>query len=296
MKSDRAFRFDAATPRDEARRILARAFADGEIASAELDARVLLCAALEIDHAGLVRDPDAPLGQGADRLKTLASRRLGREPVSRILGYREFWGARFALGSATLDPRPDTETLIEAVLDHFAGDIEGSWRILDLGAGSGAILSALLQGLPGAFGVGVDLSPAACAVASSNLSAHGLGSRGQIICGDWASALSARFDCIVSNPPYIASSEIESLAPEVRVYDPRLALDGGEDGLAAFRAIIPAAASLLAPRGVVALEFGEGQGDAVAALLREASFSNFKFRLDLGGRERIILASEPTSA
>ncbi len=291
MKTESAsLGFDASTPRDRARHLLGRAFAAAGIEFADLDARVLLCAALQIDHAGVVRDPAAPLGPGAGILGAFALRRLGREPVSRIIGYKEFWGARFALGPATLDPRPDTETLIEAVLQDLAGDLARAWRVLDLGVGSGAILGALLHGLPNAFGVGVDISPEACATAQSNLLAQRLASRGKIVCADWTSALSGQFDLIVSNPPYISGGDIESLEPEVRNYDPRLALDGGADGLEAYRVLIPPAGRLLAPGGLIVLEFGAGQGENVAALLEAQSFSNLKLRLDLNGRDRIILA------
>ncbi len=292
MKSENALLlgFDASTPRDLARRAMASAFAASGIASADLDARVLLCAALQIDHAGLVRDPGAPLGPRANVVGAFASRRVGREPVSRIIGYKEFWGAKYALGPATLDPRPDTETLVEAVFEQLSNDAASGWRVLDLGVGSGAILGALLHGLPNAFGVGVDLSPEACAVAQSNLAAQGLGSRGKIVCADWGSALKGEFDVIVSNPPYIPRGDIEGLEPEVQAHDPRLALDGGAEGLDAYRALIPAAARLLAPGGLVALEFGMEQGKNIAALLRIAAFSSFKFGLDLNGRDRIILA------
>jgi len=251
---------------------------------------VLLCAALGVDHAALVRDPDAPLGAGADRLAQFAARRLGREPVSRIIGYREFWGARFELGPDTLDPRADTETLVEAVLAHVGADVGRPWRLLDLGVGSGAIIGALLQSLPEASGVGVDISAAACAIARRNLAANGFAARSQIVCANWTAPLRGAFDIIVSNPPYIRGDELAGLAPEVRLHDPQLALDGGADGLDAYRAVIPAAAALLAPDGVLALEFGLGQGEEVAAILRAASFGRFAFRLDLNGRQRIISA------
>ncbi len=282
--------FDAATPRESARRALTRAFAERGISSAELDARVLLCAALGVDHAALVRDPDAPLGAGAELLAQFSARRLDREPVSRIIGYREFWGLRFELGPEALDPRSDTETLVEAVLEQVGADVGRPWRLLDLGVGSGAILGALLRSLPEAYGVGVDMSPAACAIARNNLAANGFAERGSIVCGDWAAPLRGGFDIIVSNPPYIKGGDLAGLAPEVVVYDPRLALDGGGDGLDAYRAIIPAARGLLAQGGVLALEFGLGQGDDVAALLRAASFGEPNFRLDLNGRKRIISA------
>ena len=282
--------FAAETPRELARRRLARAFAEIGIPSAELDARVLLCAALGVDHAALVRDPDAPLGAGADQLAQFAARRLAREPVSRIIGYREFWGARFQLGPDTLDPRADTETLVEAVLAHVGADVARGWRLLDLGVGSGAILGALLQSLLQATGVGVDISPAACAIARNNLAANGFAERSQIVCGNWSAALRGPFDVIVSNPPYIRGGDVAGLAPEVRLHDPRLALDGGADGLDAYRALIPAAAGLLAPDGLLALELGLGQDEDVAALLRAASFGRLAFRLDLNGRQRIISA------
>jgi release factor glutamine methyltransferase len=282
--------FAASTPRETARRILARVFADRDLPSAELDARVLLCAALGIDHAALLRDPSSPLGAGAEVLTQFAARRLGREPVSRIIGYREFWGVRFALGPAALDPRADTETLIEAVLGHVDGDFGRPWRLLDLGVGSGAVLGALLRSLPAASGVGVDISPAACAVARNNLAANGLGGRGSIVCANWSAALRGRFDIIVSNPPYIRRADIAGLAPEVRVYEPRVALDGGPDGLAAYRAIIPATAGLLRSGGLLALEFGLGQENDVAAILPPELFTKPKFWLDLSGRQRIFSA------
>lgn len=278
------------TPRMAARRILAQAFAAGGIESAELDARVLLCAALRIDHAGLIRDPDLLLGQSAETLEGFARRRLAREPVSRIIGAKEFWGSRFGVSPDVLDPRPDTEILVEAVLAHTASDMARPWRILDLGVGSGAILCALLASLPSATGVGIDLSARACATAARNLAALGLSSRGKIICGNWSAPLKGRFDLIVSNPPYIASAEIPGLEPEVRNHDPLLALDGGADGLEAYRELIPALPSLLAPGGVVALEFGIGQRRAVSALLEEARLMSVNVTLDLGGRERIISA------
>lgn len=288
--STEALEFSASTLLEEARRALRRAFAAAEIESADLDARVLLCAALGLDHAGLIRDSDRPLGAAAGRVGDFASRRLRREPVSRIVGYKDFWGARFRIESSVLDPRPDTETLVEAALDHADGDFDKSWRILDLGLGSGAILCALLQRLPQAFGVGVDLSPAACAVARANLSALGLSSRSAIICSDWTSALQGRFDLVASNPPYISSSEIAGLAPEVRDHDPRLALDGGEDGLAAYRKIASEIAGLLAPKGLIALEIGLGQRSAVEKILRSAGLEASGVRLDLAGRERVVLA------
>ncbi|MGB6175594.1 MAG: peptide chain release factor N(5)-glutamine methyltransferase [Methylocella sp.] len=282
--------FVPAMPRGTARRSLARVLTEGGIESAQIDARVLLCAALGIDHADLVRNPGCPLGPGAGTVASFAARRLKREPVSRIIGHRDFWRARFMIGPAVLDPRPATETLIEAVLDHAARSPRENWRILDLGTGSGAILCSLLQSLPGSFGAGVDISRGACVIARANLAALGLARRGSIVCCDWTRALRGPFDVILSNPPYVARGEIARLAPEVRDHDPRLALDGGEDGLAAYREIIPASRDLLAPRGLIALEVGAGQHPAVASLLTGAFDTPVKVRLDLEGCRRVVLA------
>jgi release factor glutamine methyltransferase len=276
--------------RGAARRSLARALAQCGIESAQIDARVLLCAALGIDHADFVRDPGCPLGAGAATAASFAARRLNREPVSRIIGHRDFWRARFQIGPAVLDPRPSTETLIEAVLDHAARSPRENWRILDLGTGSGAILCSLLQSLPGSFGAGVDRSPGACVIARDNLLTLGLAPRGYIVCCDWTRAMRGPFDVIVSNPPYVVRGEIARLAPEVRDHDPRLALDGGEDGLAAYREIVPASRDMLAPGGLIALEVGAGQHSAVESLLTGTFGSPVKTRLDLDGGQRVVLA------
>ncbi len=283
--------FEPAMTRDAARRSLARALGQAGIESAQIDARVLLCAALGIDHADFVRDPDCPLGPGAATAASFAVRRVKREPASRIIGHRDFWRARFKIGPAVLDPRPCTETLIEAVLDHTARSPRKNWRILDLGTGSGAILCSLLQSLPRSFGVGVDRSPGACAIARDNLAALGLAPRGYIICCDWTRALRGPFDVIVSNPPYLVRGELAWLAPEVRDHDPRLALDGGEDGLAAYREIVPASRDLLAPGGLIALEVGVGQHPVVESLLTGTFGAPVKIRLDLDGCRRVVLAS-----
>ncbi len=282
--------FNLAMARGAARRSIARALAKGGIESAQIDARLLLCEALGIDHADLVSNPDCPLGLGAALVGTFAARRLKREPVSRIIGYRDFWRAHFKIGPAVLDPRSATETLIETVLGHAARSPRENWRILDLGTGSGAILCSLLQSLLGSSGIGVDISPGACAIARKNLAALGLARRGLIVCCDWTRALRGPFDAIVSNPPYVARGEIARLAPEVRDHDPRLALDGGEDGLAAYREIIPASRDLLAPGGLIALEVGAGQYGTVASLLTGAFGAPAEVRLDLDGCRRVVLA------
>jgi release factor glutamine methyltransferase len=282
--------FDGGMTRANAQRVLAEAFAAAGLDSAALDARVLLCAALAIDHAGLVRDPDLPLGEAAASLVAFARRRLMREPVSRILGRREFFGETYIVDPAVLDPRPDTETLVEAVFAVVEPRKSEALRVLDLGVGSGAILGALLRGLPQATGFGIDLSPEACAVARKNLDALGLSDRAFILAGAWLAPVAGRFDVIVSNPPYIRSTEIDGLDPEVRLHDPHLALDGGPDGLSAYRSIATTVAVHLASGGVLALEFGEDQLTSVESILRAAGLEPIGSRRDLAGRDRVILA------
>lgn len=286
--------FGPEMPRGRAQRAIAQSLAEGGIERPHADARILLCAALEIDHTELVSDPANPIGRRAAIVESFVTRRLKREPVSRIIGQRDFWRSPFTIGPAVFDPRPATEALVEAALNHAALCPRGEWRILDLGTGSGAILCALLQSLPGSSGVGVDISFEACAIARANLENLGLARRAQIVCGDWTHALRGRFDMIVSNPPYVAKGEFVSLPPEVRDYDPLLALDGGEDGLAAYRDIIPGLTGLLAPGGIVAVEVGAGQHVAVESLLRGLAGGPTETKLDLDGYCRVVMTrTEP---
>jgi len=215
--------------------------------------------------------------------------RAGGKPLSRILGRREFWSLDFALNEATLDPRPDSETLVEAVLGELA-ERTLPWRLLDLGTGSGCLLLALLSELPAAFGVGVDLAPSAAAQARANAAALGLAGRSALLVADWGAALAGGFDVVASNPPYIASAVLPTLATEVRRHDPALALDGGEDGLGAYRALLPQARRLLRPGGLLALEIGFDQQAAVERLLRQGGLQPLACRRDLGGRPRVWLA------
>lgn len=276
--------------RAEAQRELTQAFAAAGVATPALDARLLLCAGLGIGHIDLVRDPAHAIGDAAV-LANLAQRRMAGEPVARILGHREFYGLDFALSSAVLDPRPDTEILVDATRAALAGREGQPLYLLDLGVGSGAILGALLSQLPSAFGLGVDRSEAACRVARDNLRALGFAGRNAIVCGDWTMPLASRFDAIVSNPPYIATGEIEALATEVRGHDPRGALDGGVDGLDAYRILVPAVAQLLKPGGIIAFEVGAGQADSVAALLEVTGTLEQGERLrDFGGHVRVVTA------
>jgi len=255
---------------DAARRTLTARFKSAPIDSAELDARILIGAALDLNLTGMIAAANRQLTSAeATRLEDFARRRLDGEPVARIIGCREFWGLPIKLSAATLVPRPDTETVVELALEMLrAAPRPGHpLRIADLGTGSGAILLALLSELPDAFGVGTDVSADALQTAHSNAFDLGLAGRAGFIACDYAAALSAPFDLIVSNPPYIRSAEIAGLATEVRDHDPRAALDGGADGLDAYRALIPAAARLLAPGGVLVVEAGRGQSADIEGLM-----------------------------
>jgi release factor glutamine methyltransferase len=218
----------------------------------------------------------------------MAGRRAAGEPVSRILARREFWGLPLMLSPEVLDPRPETETLVEAVLAEFGRERAAPLRLLDLGAGSGALLCALLTEFRAATGLAVDISAAAAAQARANLAACGLGARADVIGGSWGAALDGRFEIIVSNPPYIASAAIGGLAAEVRDHDPRLALDGGRDGLDAYRAIAPQVPRLLGPDGRFFLEVGAGQAGGVLAILAAEGLAEPATYADLAGLTRVV--------
>lgn len=267
-----------------ATRRLAAAGAD----SPRLDARLLLAFALgENGRLHGREDELVPTAPAAD-FEALLERRCAGEPVSRILGSREFWSLEFELSPATLDPRPDSETLIDALRELFP-DRSGPLRILDLGTGSGCLLLAALSEFPNASGTGVDIDPDCIAVAARNAEKLSLSDRARMICSSWASEVNGLFDIVLSNPPYIPTSEIESLQPEVRIHDPMNALDGGEDGLDAYRNIAENLDSLLAESGVGLLEFGEGQGTDVGRIMQAAGLSVSGFRNDLAGIQRCIL-------
>ncbi|MFN0044301.1 MAG: peptide chain release factor N(5)-glutamine methyltransferase [Alphaproteobacteria bacterium] len=245
-----------------------------------LDARILWAHARGTDGAG---DDES-----AGRFARLIARRLAGEPVSRILGRREFWSLDFALTPDVLDPRPDSETVVEAALTHL-GSRDREAAVLDLGTGSGCLLLAVLSELPHAWGVGVDKSVGACRVARENALRLGLGARTHFVAGDWGTALGARFDAVLCNPPYIAERDIAALAPEVARHDPRAALAGGEDGLGGYRAVLADAARLLAPGGFVVLELGQGQGQAVRALAGAGGLRTLASHADLSGIERCVV-------
>jgi len=276
---------------ETARRSLTARFKSGDIDSPELDARVLVGAALGLDLTGMIAAAARPVTAAeAARLEDFAGRRLKGEPVARILGSREFWGLPLQLSAATLVPRPDTETVVALALQMLrAGPDADRPRIADIGTGSGAILLALLSELPDAMGVGTDISAAALRTASANARNLGLSRRAAFVACDYVSALSGPFDLIVSNPPYIRSAEIKDLASEVRDYDPLGALDGGSDGLNAYRALIPQAVGLLAPGGTLALEVGHDQGADVEQLMAAAGLTlRGPPRTDLAGIPRAV--------
>jgi release factor glutamine methyltransferase len=220
-------------------------------------------------------------------LEPLLVRRLAREPLALIIGHREFWSLDFAVSPATLIPRPESETLIEAALAAFS-DQGPPQLVLDLGTGTGCLLLAALSEFRGAFGVGVDRGAAAAVLATHNAARLGLADRAAFLCGDWANALATQFDLVLCNPPYIPTSEISGLMPEVAEYEPRAALDGGSDGLTVFRQLIPRLPHLLSATGVAILEFGPGQLESVAGLARMAGMTTAA-RHDLAGNPRALV-------
>ncbi|MEA2819417.1 MAG: release factor glutamine methyltransferase [Bradyrhizobium sp.] len=261
---------------DTARRALTAQFKDAGLDSADLDARILVGSVLGLDLTGLIAAAARILTRDeAARLEGFARRRIASEPVARILGLKEFWGLPLRLSPATLVPRPDTETVVEAALEILRAEArhDATLRIADLGTGSGAILLALLSELPDAFGVGTDISVPALRTARDNARQLGFMARAAFLACDYAAALSGPFGLIVSNPPYIRSAEIASLEAEVRDHDPRRALDGGFDGLDAYRLIASQASRLLAPGGALVMEVGHGQSGDVQGLLTAAGLA-----------------------
>jgi release factor glutamine methyltransferase len=258
---------------ETARRALTARFKSGRIDSAELDARILVGAVLGLDLTGMITSANRPLTSDESvRLADFARRRLKGEPVARILGQKEFWGLSLTLSPATLVPRPDTETVVELALEMLrtAPDPHRTRRIADIGTGSGAILLALLSELPDAFGVATDISEAVLRTARANAASLGLASRAGFVVCDYAAALSGPFDLIVSNPPYIRTADIATLAPEVRDHDPHRALDGGADGFDAYRALIRQTMPLLAQGGALVVEAGQDQSGPIEGLMTAA--------------------------
>ena len=253
-----------------------------------LDARLIVQHALGISWDTLYLKEDRSLTEAERaRLESELARRAAHEPVSRIVGRRHFWTLDLAVSPDTLDPRADTESLIETVVAAIP-ERNQPLRILDLGTGTGAILLALLAEYPNATGFGIDLSDGALTTAHANAESHGLAARASFAAGNWTEGLAGPFDVIVSNPPYIEKGDLSGLPPEVREHDPVLALDGGADGLDAYRAIIPAIPALLSPGGFAVLEIGAGQADAVTRIARDHGLAPLGRRTDLGGIERAL--------
>jgi release factor glutamine methyltransferase len=263
-------------------------FTAAGIESARLDARILIGHVLNLEPSLLFARGELKIADTEkNALQAMAARRLAHEPVSRILGQREFYGLAFKVTPDTLDPRPDTETMVDAVLaekKRFTAP-----RVLDLGTGTGCILLAILSEWPEATGLGIDISPGAVAIAAGNARSLGLAARAGFRTGVWTQGLAGPFDIIVSNPPYVTDGEFSGLAPDVRLYDPRGALTAGHDGLAAYRALLPPAARLLSPDGRLFLEIGAGQGDAVVHLATAAGLRIQARHADLGGLERCLV-------
>jgi release factor glutamine methyltransferase len=276
--------------------MLAQSFRTHGLDSADLDARLLVGHALGLDHAALVSEAERTLtADEADAVAAVMARRLARQPVARIVGTKEFWGLSLTLNADTLVPRPETETVVEAALaalDH-RGSRARPLRVADLGTGSGALLLALLSELPGAHGIGTDVSPEALVGARANARVHGMAERAAFVACDFGTALHGPFDLVVSNPPYVRHGDIATLDPEVRLFDPRRALDGGPDGFDAYRAIAHDARRLISPGGVLVLELGAGALTAVTALLADAGLQDIQSRDDLAGTPRALLAQAP---
>jgi release factor glutamine methyltransferase len=271
-----------------------RVLAQAGVATAALDARLLVMEATGLSLEALLREPDRGIhAKARARLARMLERRRAREPLAYIIGRRAFWTFELAVGPDVLVPRPESETVVEAVLEAV-GCREEAYRILDLGTGSGCLVLALLSELPRAWGLGLDASEGALALARDNAAQLGLAARCAFLRGNWLAAVKGQFDIVVCNPPYIPEREIEALAPEIRRYEPRLALDGGVDGLDAYRQLLGGMNKIVARSGLVALEVGDGQAGAVENLLDATGFCALGRKPDLAGKLRVVLARQGT--
>jgi release factor glutamine methyltransferase len=260
---------------------------------ARREARLLTALALGVEPVAVLAYPERPLDPAIrSRLEALTERRRAGEPLSRLRGHREFWSLDFLLSPDTLDPRPDSETLVAAVLDTIP-DRAAPLRLLDFGTGTGCLLLALLSELPASFGIGIDIAPGAALTARRNAAALGLSRRAAFLVGDWGESISGSADVIVANPPYIRTDDIAGLAPGVGRFDPVLALDGGPDGIAPYRILVKTAGRLLKPGGIAAFEVGAGQAERIAVLTREAGLIGPEIRCDLAGIGRCIRVWKP---
>jgi len=271
----------------------AGALAAGGLEEPRRRARRLVAAALGLSEAEVFARPEHILSaEEHDRIVAIARRVVAREPLSRVLGRRAFWGLDFTLSPDTLDPRPDSETVVEAVLARLT-DRATAYRFLDFGTGSGCLLLALLSEYPAASGVGIDIAFGAARTARHNAERFGMRQRARFVVGDWGGALDGVFDAIVANPPYIATADLARLMPEVRDHDPRRALDGGADGLAAYRAISPELPRLIAPGGLFAGEIGAGQAEAAAKIIAAGGLAVEGITPDVAGIPRVLVARRP---
>ena len=259
------------------------------IEQARAEARLLVGHALGAAPEALIAHPEGGVGGPArSRVDALVRRRIRREPMSHLLGRREFWGLEFRVNRHVLDPRPDSESVVEAVLAAIGNPAAGL-RILDLGTGTGCLLLALLSELPGALGTGVDVSAGAASVAWENAVALGLGGRARFVVGDWGAAINGGFQVIVANPPYVASGEVAALAPEIRRFEPAVALDGGPDGLRCYHDLAPAIGRLLAPGGFAVIEIGYGQAADIKEIFLKSWLQVRHVRRDLAGIDRCLM-------
>lgn len=259
------------------------------IETARMESRLLLAHCLGVNEARVIGYPEAPVAD-VRTFESLVSRRAAREPLSRILGRREFWSLEFRITPDTLDPRPDSETLVEAALAALGPDAVASpVSVLDLGTGSGCLLLSVLHELPLARGLGIDVSPAAARVARINATALGLSDRADFVVANWAAPLNVRFDLILANPPYVKSCQIDKLEPEVVAGDPRLALDGGYDGLACYRDLAETMPDLLSSQGVAVIEIGAGMAAAVSRLLERKGIKIVNHTADLSNKVRVLV-------
>ena len=273
----------------EAMAAAAPALVAAGLADGRREARLLLAYLLGVDAGTIFGHPERQLSAAElSRFAALVGRRAAREPLSRITGVREFWSLPFALSPDTLDPRPDSETLVQAALDAIP-DRAAPLAVLDLGTGSGCLLLALLSELPGAWGIGVDISPGAAATAAANAASLGLGRRAHFVVGDWTQALAGRFDVVLINPPYIPAGTIDNLEPEVARWDPRRALAGGEDGLAAVWALAPVLPHYIQNQGIIVMELGAGQEVGAARLCTAAGLEIVARPPDLSGLTRCLV-------
>jgi release factor glutamine methyltransferase len=273
-------------------RLARKSLDEAGIADARLDARLLVEHFSGTNQADAIGRPEMLIGaEAVAAIRQALARRVAGEPVHRILGFREFYGLKLHLSPETLEPRPDTETLVDAMLPHLRqiAATAGTCRILDLGTGTGAIALALLAQVPHAKAVGADISTDALATASRNARENGLSDRFQAVLSDWFEKISGTFHVIVANPPYISSKELETLQGEVRNFDPARALDGGADGLDAYRTIAAQAKAFLEAAGRVAVEIGHTQRQDVTRLFEASDLHLIEARKDLGGRDRVLV-------